>query len=121
MDFIMGGRACGKTTFLREQALKAVERGENVQVLVADAQRARLWEEWLHETAKGDPFPVEGTIEIVIPSDFNPNWRRSSTRFIDDAEEVLSQLTNGYDLAVANGRLYGFFNGSTVAVVPPTQ
>lgn len=111
MDLMVGGRACGKTTFLREQAFNAFKAGEYVQVVVPNAERTRSWLDWFAMVTLVDPpAPNErrGVIEILIPADMDKargiEWTK---RFVDDAEEVLFQLLHGYDIAVASGHLFG--------------
>jgi len=111
MTFMVGGRACGKTTFLRNAAFNYARAGEDVQIVVANKERAHYWEEWLasipDEDWIGRPVPdIVSHIKIVTPSDFDFS-STTARRFVDDAEEVLSQLLHGYDIAVASGELFG--------------
>ena len=107
MTFITGGRACGKTTFLQQEALAAFESGEHVQVIVANAQRANSWVKWMQRLSDNvTALEAGGTIDIITVSELDRLRGVKGRRFVDDAEEVLAQILGYYDLAVATG---GFF------------
>jgi hypothetical protein len=109
MKFYMGARRNGKTTFLRAEVIKAAMAGLEVQVIVANKERQRSWVDWLTS------LPEEEFLRNIqiVPSRLIDQTHGSYAKhpylkkFIDDADEVLAELTNGFDIAISNGEQFG--------------